>query len=485
VLIANRGEIALRILRALQSLGIGSVVVYHQADRLSPVVRLADEAVAITGPSPSAAYLDIAQLVAICRHLGVDAVHPGYGFLSESAGFARALADAGIHFIGPDADVLELMGDKISSRDFVAGLGFPVPPSVSLPLDDPGFADAVAAMPLPLVVKASAGGGGKGMSIVRGRDELAGALRVAASEAEKYFGDRRVYVERYFDSARHIEVQVLGDGERVVHLGERECSLQRRFQKVVEEAPSPALDERTRAAICEAAVGIAAAAKYRSAGTIEFLYTPQGEFFFLEMNTRIQVEHPVTEMIYGVDLVAEQIRIAAGRPLALAQETLRPRGHAIECRICAEDPYNDFMPETGRVLLLQEPAGEGVRVDSGLYEGQVVSTAFDPMLAKLVVHAADRPAAIARMIEALRELVLLGVTTNIEYLEALLRHPDFAGGEFDTGFIARHAEALRVRPQAIDALRAALVAGYLADRNTRLYMEPTPELHAAIGHWRN
>jgi propionyl-CoA carboxylase alpha chain/3-methylcrotonyl-CoA carboxylase alpha subunit/acetyl-CoA/propionyl-CoA carboxylase biotin carboxyl carrier protein len=484
VLIANRGEIALRILRALRLLGIGSVAVYHAADRKSPLVRLADEAVEITGINPSAAHLDIPQLVAICRRCGVNAVHPGYGFLSENAAFARALAEAGIQFIGPDPDTLELMGDKITSREFVAGLGFPVPPSVSLAIGEPGFAEAVAAMQLPLVVKASAGGGGKGMSIVRDRDQLAAALRVAASEAEKYFGDGRVYIERYFDSARHIEVQVLGDGERAVHLGERECSLQRRFQKIVEESPSPALSAEARAAICETAVGIAAAAKYRSAGTGEFLYTPEGEFFFLEMNTRIQVEHPVTEMVYGVDLVAEQIRIAAGQPLALRQSELQPRGHAIECRICAEDPANQFMPETGRVLLLEEPRGEGVRVDSGLYEGQEVSTAFDPMLAKLVVHAPDRQQASARMIEALQQLVLLGVTTNIDFLVALLRHPDFASGDFDTGFVQQRAGELFDAP-ADDALRAVLIAGYLADRATRLAQEATPALHAAIGHWRN
>ena len=485
VLIANRGEIALRILHCLQGMGIASVAIYHDSDKRSPVVRQADEVVEIFGDSPSGAHLDVDQIIGICKRLGVDAVHPGYGFLSENASFARTLSSEGITFIGPSYESIELMGDKITSRDFVAGLGFPVPPSVTMDADAPGFIEAATAMGFPQVVKASAGGGGKGMSIVNSRDELEDTLRVAASEAEKYFGDKRVYVERYFASARHIEVQVLGDGQRVMHFGERECSIQRRFQKVIEEAPSPVLDEQKRRDICEVAVGIAQAANYSSAGTVEFLYTPEGEFFFLEMNTRIQVEHPVTEMVYGVDLVAEQIKIAAGKPLGLKQSSVEMSGHAIECRLCAEDAFDSFMPETGKVLYLKEPSGEGVRFDSGLYQGQEITTAFDPMLAKLVVHAPTRAAAIAAAIKGLRELVLLGVKTNSEYMIKVLEHPAFLAGEIDTAFVETFSDDLILGVPPKEKQQAVLSAAYLSDRNTTLLMDATPEPYAAIGHWRN
>ena len=484
VLVANRGEIALRVLRCLGGLGIPSVVLHHAVDRRSPAVALADEAVEITGETPAAAYLDSEQIVSICTRLGVEAVHPGYGFLSENAAFARALRKAGVAFVGPSPEVLELMGDKLASRAFVAQQGFPVPPSVDLPVQDAGFAKQVAALGFPVLVKASAGGGGKGMSIVHGPEKLAAALRLAASEALQYFGDARVYVERYFSDARHIEVQVLGDGARAVHLGERECSVQRRFQKIIEEAPSPVVDQEARAWLGRVAVGIAEAAGYRSAGTVEFIRTGDGEFFFLEMNTRIQVEHPVTEMLYGVDLVAEQLRIAAGQPLRFQQADLQPRGHAIECRICAEDPANGFLPQTGRVLLLKNPAGEGVRMDSGLWTGQNVTAAFDPLLAKLIVHGETRSAAIAKAIAALRELVILGVSTNADYLRGVLAHPAFAQGATDTGLLERiGAEVLAAAPP--EAAAAALACAYLADRQTRLLSEATPALHRAMGTWRN
>ncbi len=491
VLIANRGEIALRVLRALEALGIASVVVFHESDRASPAVRRADEAVEISGDSPSSAYLDSGQIVALCQRLGVDAVHPGYGFLSENAGFCRALAAAGIAFIGPGVEAIELMGDKIRSREFVQAHGFPVPASLILDATSPGEGDiargveSVPGLTYPLVVKASAGGGGKGMHIVNSADELESAARIAASEAQKYFGDGRIYLERFFPSARHIEVQVLGDGENVVHFGERECSIQRRFQKMIEEAPSPALSEAKRAEICAAAVGIAAAANYSSAGTVEFLYTPEGEFFFLEMNTRIQVEHPVTEMVYGVDLVAEQIRIAAGEPLGMAQAAVTMQGHAIECRICAEDAFEGFTPETGRVLFLKEPRGDGLRFDSGLYLDQQVTASFDPMLAKLVVHAPSREQAIQRAVSALQELVILGVRVNSEYLARVLQHPAFISGDTDTAFVTRHGAQLTAATASREQLQAALAAAYLADRTTRLLHAATPEPYGAIGHWRN
>ena len=485
VLVANRGEIARRILRALRALDIPSAVVYHDADRRSPAVAEADEAVEISSASPTAAYLDIEQILAVCTRLGVEAVHPGYGFLAENPAFARALADADIAFIGPSAEVMELMGDKIAARQFVADQGLPVPPSVHLDIADPGFAEAAVRLGFPLVVKASAGGGGKGMNIVRQADELEGALRLAASEASRYFGDGRVYVERYFSGIRHIEVQVLGDGQRAVHLGERECSVQRRFQKVIEEAPSPAVDAAMRARLGEAAVGIAEAAAYQGAGTVEFLHTGADEFFFLEMNTRIQVEHPVTEMVYGVDLVAEQLRIAAGQPLRLRQGALQPQGHAIECRLCAEDAANGFLPETGRVAHLKEPQGEGIRMDSGLHPGQDITAAFDPLLAKLVVHGTTRQNAIAKAIAALGDTVVLGVRTNAAYLAAILAHPAFAEGATDTEFLDRHGEALLRQAPPADAVARALAAAHLADRQTRLIDDAMPALHAALGAWSN
>ncbi len=485
VLIANRGEIALRILHCLQEMGIESVLVFHDSDRHSPAVRLADKAVRIVGDTPTAAYLDSAQIVEAARRCSADAVHPGYGFLAENARFARELEAAGIRFVGPTPEVIELMGDKIRARAFVAQHGFPVPPSVSAAPDSSGFEAAVAALGYPLVVKASAGGGGKGMSIVRSPDELERTLKVAASEADKYFGDERVYVERYFDRTRHIEVQVLGDGERAIHLGERECSIQRRFQKLIEESPSPALDAAKRAEICHAAVGIAAAARYSNAGTVEFLYTPEGDFFFLEMNTRIQVEHPVTELVTGVDIVAEQLRIASGNSLALEQHDINFSGHAIECRICAEDAYGGFVPETGRVLYLREPRGDGVRFDSGLYQGQAVTSAFDPMLAKLIAYGETRQAATARAVAALREFVLLGVSTNAEYLGEILKLPPFAEGDTDTGFVVHHACALQKHEPTPAERQALLAAALLSEREIRSIMQSTPVPHREIGRWRN
>ncbi len=491
VLVANRGEIALRVLRALRKLGIPSVAICHDIDRESPVVQQADEAVEIVGESPTSAHLDIAQIVDICQRLGVDGVHPGYGFLSENAGFAQALEKAGIKFIGPTPDVIKLMGDKIISRNFVEQHGFPVPPSLSVDLQalaEHGYQSLlseVEQMGFPVVVKAAAGGGGKGMNIVSSPADLESSLRISASEAGKYFGDTRIYIERYFSSARHIEVQVLGDGDNVVHLGVRECSIQRRFQKVIEEAPSPALSKQKEQEICEVAVGIAKSAHYTSAGTVEFLYTPEGEFYFLEMNTRIQVEHPVTELVYDIDLVSEQIKVASGHPLSIAQQDVVASGHAIECRICAEDPFNNFMPETGRVLYLKEPTGENVRFDSSLYENQIVGSAFDPMLAKLVVHAPSRDQAIQQMKAALKSLVILGVKTNIEYLLTLLNHPNVVTGDFDTGFIAAHAEELQQEATTRDQEQVVLASAYLSDRNTRLLFEATPEIYAQIGAWKN
>ncbi len=486
VLVANRGEIAARVIRTLKTLNIHSVAIFHSLDKAAPWLNEADEAIEITGSTAAAAHLDIQQIVEISKSLGVDAVHPGYGFLAENSEFARTLSEQGIAFIGPSAEVIELMGDKIRSRDFVAKHGFPIPPGVSLAIDDPQFAAEVGRLGYPVVVKASAGGGGKGMNIVWDAASLDTAVRVAGSEAATYFGDDRVYVERYFTQTRHIEVQVLGDGEEVVHFGERECSIQRRFQKVVEEAPSPNVDDESRGQLGHVAVGIAKAAGYTGAGTVEFLYTPEGEFFFLEMNTRIQVEHPVTEMVYGVDLVAEQVRIAAGESLGKQQSEIVGTGHSIECRICAEDPDNDFLPETGKVLLLRCPQASYIRVESSLYPEQSVSTAFDPMLAKLVVYGDSRQQAIERTQQALREFVVLGVQTNIAFLQRVMAHPEFLAGNTDTAFIEMHSDDLNgAATGENDDIKLVVSTAYLSDRTTRNLGAVTPALYTEIGNWRN
>jgi acetyl-CoA/propionyl-CoA carboxylase, biotin carboxylase, biotin carboxyl carrier protein len=486
VLIANRGEIALRILRTVQALGLEAIVVHHSADAATPAVRAADSAIEITGATPIAAYLDGAQIVAAARASGAGAVHPGYGFLSENAHFARQVADAGLIFVGPTADAIELMGDKVRARAFVAARGFPVAPSAIEDDDPKTFSERARAVGFPLLIKPAAGGGGKGMRIVREAAMLDDEIVRARSEGARYFGDGRLYVERYVERPRHIEVQVLGDAHgNVVHLFDRECSIQRRFQKIIEEAPSPALDENERKRICDIAVGIARAAGYRNAGTIEFIYG-RGEFFFLEMNTRLQVEHPVTEMITGVDLVTEQLHVAAGEPLRFGQSGLRIDGHAIEYRIYAESPVRGFVPTTGRIVEMALPdAGPGVRVDTGISKGQVVTAAFDPMLAKLVVHGRDREAARARAYDALGQLVVLGCETNTAFLRRLTADPDFAAGALHTGFLDEHP-ALAADPPISAELAAKLIAAAaLSLRPVRDSADAVPEIFSAMGAWRN
>ncbi|WP_157219624.1 acetyl-CoA carboxylase biotin carboxylase subunit [Flavisphingomonas formosensis] len=483
VLVANRGEIAVRILRTVKALGLQGLVVYHAADRDSPAVRAADIAIEITGPTPVAAYLDGAQIVAKARAAGAGAIHPGYGFLSENAGFARAVAEAGIVFVGPTPEAIELMGDKVRARNFVAERGFPVAPSAIEDDDPASFNERARAVGAPLLIKPSAGGGGKGMRIVRDLAILDDEIVRARSEGQRYFGDGRLYVERYVERPRHIEVQVLGDAHgNVVHLFERECSIQRRFQKIIEESPSPGLtpDERTR--ICEVAAGIARAAGYRNAGTVEFIYGA-GEFYFLEMNTRLQVEHPVTEEVTGLDLVAEQLRVAGGAPLGYGQEAVTSSGHAIELRLYAEDSTRDFAPTTGPVLIYRTPAG--VRVDSGIVEGGRVTAAFDPMLAKVIVHGADRVEAIAKADKALADLVLLGCRTNAAFLRRLLADPDFASGDMHTGLIAEKPALAEDPPLDEDQMTRLLAAAALSLRTMRDAADAVPRLHAAMGGWRN
>lgn len=486
LLVANRGEIARRILRTARRMGLETTAVYHFADRGAPHVREADHAVELSADVPTQAYLDIPQLLAAARSTGADAIHPGYGFLAENARFAAAVEEAGLVFVGPQPEVIDLMGDKLKARAFAATHEVPVAPSCTQDgsLDD--FVRGASAIGFPLLIKAAAGGGGKGMSIVRDQSELAARAELAAAEALRYFADARIYAERYVERPRHIEVQVLGDGAgRVVHLFERECSIQRRFQKIIEESPAPSLPAHTREALCAAAVRLSAAAGYRNAGTVEFILAPDGAFYFLEMNTRLQVEHPVTEAVTGLDLVEAQIRIARGEPLWLSQADIRLAGHAMECRVCAEQPEEDFRPATGTVRALREPNGEGVRVDSGWCAGQPITAAFDSMLAKIIAHGRDREQAIERLAMALRDTVVLGVDTNLDYLGRILAHPVFQAGVLHTGFVVEHASSLDAVPASTATRTAALAAAVLGDERLQQLLREVPELHAAMGAWRN
>jgi propionyl-CoA carboxylase alpha chain/3-methylcrotonyl-CoA carboxylase alpha subunit/acetyl-CoA/propionyl-CoA carboxylase biotin carboxyl carrier protein len=486
VLIANRGEIAVRVARTLRRLGIASAAVVHAQDRDGPTSRTVDEACPIEGKTPVAAHLDGAQIIEIAQSIGADALHPGYGFLAENAEFAASVEQAGIRWIGPGPEVIRLMGDKIASRRFVAAQGFELTPSASEEEDPASFAGRAREIGFPLLIKASAGGGGKGMQIVRDASQLEAAITLARSEAERYFGDGRIYAERYVEQPRHIEVQILADAYgRVLHLGERDCSIQRRFQKLIEESPAPSMSPGLRDRICEQAVAIARAAGYRNAGTVEFILAPNDDFYFLEMNTRLQVEHPVTEMVTGVDLVEQQVRVAAGEALSLDQGAIRFDGASIECRLCAEDPDQDFRPAVGQLLLVRPPGGEDVRFDGGIAEGQHVTTAFDPMLAKLIVHAASRDQAIDRARRALRDTILLGCTTNAAYLERILTHPDFRAGRLETGFIAAREAALAEPPLDDDERNSVLAAAALVDRDFRERVEAVPQPHASMGAWRN
>jgi propionyl-CoA carboxylase alpha chain len=443
ILIANRGEIAVRVMRTARRMGIATVAVYCDADRDAVHVELADEAINIGPPPASASYLVIERIVEACRTSGADAVHPGYGFLSERAAFPEALESAGIAFIGPNAKAIAAMGDKIESKKLATAAGVSTVPGYLGSIEDEAEAFAVAReIGLPVMIKASAGGGGKGMRIARTFDEVSESWRLARSEAQSSFGDNRVFIEKFIENLRHIEVQVLGDKHgHVIYLGERECSIQRRNQKVVEEAPSSAVSEQLRAEMGGQAVALAKAVGYDSAGTVEFAFSPDGRFYFLEMNTRLQVEHPVTELVTGIDLVEQMICVAAGEPLAIRQADVRMDGWAIESRICAEDPRRDFLPSIGRLDRYRPPA-EGrygaatVRIDSGVVEGSEVSIYFDSLIAKLVTHAPDRAAATAAMAAALDRFVIDGIAHNQPFLSALMDHPRWAEGRLSTAFIS-------------------------------------------------
>ena len=468
LLIANRGEIAVRIARAARELGIRTVAVYSEPDRLAPHVLEADEAY-LLGPAPSSeSYLRVDRILQAVERSGADAVHPGYGFLAERAPFAEAVTEAGLVFVGPRAETIQAMGDKTEARRRMAAAGVPIVPGLVEAVTDPFAAlDAALEVGYPVLLKAAAGGGGKGMRVVADPSRLPRAFEAARREAEAAFGDGSVYLERYLPRPRHVEIQVLGDAHRhVVHLGERECSIQRRHQKLVEEAPSPILTPAEREAMGAAAVRAAEAVGYVGAGTVEFLYQ-DGEFFFLEMNTRLQVEHPVTELVTGVDIVQWQLRIASGEALPLRQEEVRLQGHAIECRLTSEDTYRGFLPSAGRVTHLRLPTGPGVRWDGGIEEGSEVSLHYDPLLAKLIVHAPTRDEAIRRMARALDEMVVAGVETSAPFHRRVMDEPDFRSGRLSVRYVEEHPDLVDGHPGE-DALRAvALTAALLEEERRR------------------
>ena len=467
ILIANRGEIALRVMRSAKEMGIKTVAIYSEADRLSPHVKYADEAVCVGPPVSSESYLVGEKIIQICKDLGVDGIHPGYGFLSENAAFARAVTDAGIILIGPSPEAMEVMGDKLSAKAAVKNFEVPMIPGSDEAITDitaaKKFADEIG---YPILIKASAGGGGKGMRVVETSDLFEEQMQLAVSEATSAFGDGSVFIERYVGSPRHIEIQVLADThDNIVHLFERECSVQRRHQKVVEEAPSVVLTPEIREAMGNCAVNVAKACNYVGAGTVEFLLDEHKNFFFLEMNTRLQVEHPVTEMITGVDLVKEQIKVARGEQLSFSQQDLEIKGHAMEVRVYAEDPKNNFLPDIGTLQTYQRPAGIGVRVDDGFEEGMEVPIYYDPMLSKLITYGKDREEAIERMIRAIEDYKVVGLETTLSFGKYVMQHPAFNSGDFDTHFVKNHFDPAKLdETNELEAEVAAILATSLINK---------------------
>lgn len=465
ILIANRGEIALRVMRSAREMGIKTVAVYSEADRNAPFVRYADEAVCI-GPPPSAqSYLLGDKIIEVSLQLGVDGIHPGYGFLSENADFARKVKKAGITFIGPSAESMDLMGDKLSAKATAKKYKVPMIPGSEGAISDLKEAVKVAKETgFPLLIKASAGGGGKGMRLVEKESEIEEQMKMAISEAISAFGNGAVFIEKYASGPRHIEIQVLADNHgNCVYLFERECSIQRRHQKVIEEAPSSVLTEELRARMGKCAVDVAKACNYSGAGTVEFLLDDKMNFYFLEMNTRLQVEHPVTEMITGLDLVKEQIKVARNEKLSFSQEDLRINGHSLEVRVCAEDPANNFLPDIGKLHVYKIPSGPGVRVDDGFEEGMDIPIFYDPLIAKLVVHGKDRKDAINKMLRAIADYKIIGVETTLDFCTFVLNHDAFVSGKFDTGFIKQYFKPEMLNSQTgneeIAALAGALIFG--------------------------
>jgi acetyl-CoA carboxylase biotin carboxylase subunit len=484
ILIANRGEIAVRVIRTCRDLGITPVAVYSDVDRGALHVRLCDEAFPIGAAPSKESYLSIPKIIDVAMRAKADAVHPGYGFLSENASFAKACEDAGLTFIGPSSTSIALMGSKVESRRAVAKFGVPMVPGTMDPVVDEGQARRVAAsIGYPVMLKASAGGGGKGLRLVYSEAELAGALSMTRSEAAAAFGDDAVYLEKYVEHPRHIEIQVLADKHgNSIFVGERECTIQRRHQKVIEECPSPIVDETLRQRMGQAALNVVRAANYVNAGTVEFLVDSARDFYFLEMNTRLQVEHPVTEMVTGMDLVREQIRIAEGLPLSHRQADITLRGSAIECRVYAEDPENNFFPSPGTIRVLRTPAGPGVRDDSGVYEGWSVPIDYDPLISKLIAWAPSRGEAVERLQRALGEYRVEGIQTNLSFFRELLQDDAFRRGDFDTGFIDgwMKQRALGVSPAAIELHLAAIAAALEDSQETA----QTQEIARPSAQWK-
>jgi len=442
ILVANRGEIALRILRACREMGLETVCVFSEEDRGSRYLDYADRAICIGAASPAESYLKSDRIIAAAEVANADAIHPGYGFLAENADFAEKCRSSKVEFIGPSADSMRLLGDKAQARTLARRCKVPTIPGTDRldeELDEKELVDLAEKIGFPLMVKASAGGGGRGMRIVRSPDELAPALRMARQEAEAAFKDRGVYLEKYIEHPRHVEVQILGDQQGgVIHLHERDCTLQRRYQKLIEETPAPSIDARTREGLCKSAVRLAKAAKYFSAGTVEFLVDERGRYYFIETNTRVQVEHPVTEMATGVDIIKAQLTIAAGQPLAYHQRDIRPRGAAMECRLNAEDPSNGFRPSAGLIERFEAPGGFGVRVETHIHDGYRVSPRYDSLIGKLIVHQPDRTEAIRCMRRCLREIVISPIKTTIPLFQQIFEHEAFVAGKIDTGFLDRH-----------------------------------------------
>jgi 3-methylcrotonyl-CoA carboxylase alpha subunit len=488
LLVPNRGEISVRIARACREMSIASVLAYSEADDVRYVRRYFDDAVSLGSGDARETYLDVGKVIDAARKSGADALHPGYGFLSERAELAAACEDAGIVFVGPKAHSIAAMGSKAESRHLMQRLGVPVVPGYDG--DDQNvntLTSEAQRIGFPVLVKASAGGGGKGMKIVRAAGELQAAIESAQREALKAFGDARLLLERYIEEPRHVEFQVFGDGNgNVLHLFERDCSIQRRHQKVVEESPAPRYSDELRQRMARAAIEAARGVDYRNAGTVEFIVTPDGDFYFLEMNTRLQVEHPVTEQVLGIDLVRAQLDLASGKPLPWSQEQLRQRGHAIEVRVYAEDPEDRFLPQTGTIAFYAEPAGPGVRVDAGVTQGTEIGVKFDPMLAKLICYAETRELAIDRLDRALRDYVILGTKTNVDWLRRVVTHPAFREGLVSTRFLADHEpELAREVPEVAAVVAAALASSKheRAERAVASAAQRLPDVWESLGAW--
>jgi acetyl-CoA carboxylase biotin carboxylase subunit len=468
ILIANRGEIAVRVIRACREMKIIPVAVYSEADRKALHVRLAEEAHFIGEAKPSESYLHVEKIIATAKRCGAEAIHPGYGFLAENPRLVKRCEEEGITFIGPPSEPLEVMGEKTSARRRMAAAGVPIiPGTLESVADERELREKARELGFPLLLKASAGGGGKGLRLVPREKDLLAAFKLARSEAISSFADPAIYIEKYIEEPHHIEIQILADNfGSVVHLGERECSMQRRYQKVLEETPSPFLDAQTREAMGRVAVKAAASIGYRNAGTVEFVVDRDRKFYFLEVNARLQVEHPITEMVTGIDLVKCQLEIAAGRPLPFRQEEVHPQGHAMECRIMAEDPFNDFMPSPGKIVYLHTPAGLGVRDDSGIYEGYEVPLDYDPLLSKLITWGKTREETILRMMRALSEYQVYGIKTTIPFFQRILQHPRFLAGTYNTHFIAE-LEKEPDREDPAEVIAALIAAGIKGGRDAQ------------------